>query len=60
MTITLQDLQDLHTQDCIRGHVHDQVLDAIQPQMDALEALFHRYSPRKIGKHHPEYEGTQP
>lgn len=28
---------------------------AIQGQLDALEDLFHEYSPRKIGKHHPEY-----
>lgn len=29
---------------------------AIQPQLDALERLFHRFSPRQIGKHHPEYK----
>ena len=55
MTITLQDLADRMAADQRR----QQILAAIQPQLDELEELFHHYSPRKIGKHHPEYEGAQ-
>jgi hypothetical protein len=36
--------------------IDQRILAAIQPQLDALEHLFHRYSPRIIGKHHPEYD----
>lgn len=56
MTTTLQDLADRIAED----QRHQQILAAIQPQLDQLEHLFDQYVPRKIGKHHPEYEGTQP
>lgn len=39
-----------------RAVIEERIQAAIQPQLDALEHLFHRYSPRIIGKHHPEYD----
>lgn len=53
MTTTLQDLADRMAADQRR----QQILAAIQPQLDQLEHLFDQYVPRKIGKHHPEYRG---
>lgn len=63
MTITLQDLESHHREQValyrIQTAVRLRIHAAIQPQLDALEELFHEYSPRKIGKHHPKYEGAQ-